>query len=525
MAKESKFEFKIAALDQFSRTFEAFNQRMDSALGPVRRLRAELGQLGVQSGLGKLTASLGEVGNRMGNVVGQVAATGAKLGVLLGGAGYLFKTQLVDVASEFQNFRAVLTTLEGDQGKARKSMEWIQEFTAKTPYQLAEVTDAFVKLRSFGLDPKSGMLKTLGDTASAMNKPIDQVVEAMSDAVMGENERLKELGITASKQGEWIIYNYTNKVGKQVQKAARASNRDAIQGTIESIWNEKFAGAMDDRSKGWSGMVSNLMDSWTNFRNMIMDAGVFDWLQNKLRGLLDQIQAMTESGNLKELAEDIGKRIVAAFEAMEQGVKSAWASLQKFWSFIGPIVDALGPMNVILGTIAAVIFGPLLASIALLIPAVYALGAAIMTTPIGWIIGGLALVGAAAVALWKNWDDLMNGIKEGIVALTGWMPDWLKDKLGLSGHISGSVDESQSDKNAFYTQRKILGQTAAGNIESAREYDRQQRSIQETRSLSVQRQEAKVIVDVRGQPGTRTRVEGTKGMDLAVHNGVTMYGR
>ncbi len=72
-------------------------------------------------------------------------------------------------------------------------------FRGQEPYELAEVNEAFVQLRTRGMDPTKGLLKTLGDTSAAMGQPIMQAVEAVADAVTGENERLKAFGITASK--------------------------------------------------------------------------------------------------------------------------------------------------------------------------------------------------------------------------------------------------------------------------------------------------------------------------------------
>ena len=60
----------------------------------------------------------------------------------------------------------------------------------------------------------SSSLKSLGDAASAMNKPLIQAVEAMADAMTGENERLKEFGIRASMKGDEIAYNWTDSSGK-----------------------------------------------------------------------------------------------------------------------------------------------------------------------------------------------------------------------------------------------------------------------------------------------------------------------
>jgi len=65
-----------------------------------------------------------------------------------------------------------------------------------TPYP-TEVTDAFVKLKAYGIDPQAGALLAAGNAASAMGKGLNQAVEAIADAqtelAEGSNPQAKEL--------------------------------------------------------------------------------------------------------------------------------------------------------------------------------------------------------------------------------------------------------------------------------------------------------------------------------------------
>ena len=124
-------------------------------------------------------------------------------------------------AAEFECFESILETVEGSSKKAEQSMGWISNFAAKTPFDLDEVTDAFVKLRAYGMDPRHGLLRTLGDTSAAKGKPLDQAVEAIADAVTGENESLKEYGLKGHVDGNTITYEFTGKDGRT--RTAQAS--------------------------------------------------------------------------------------------------------------------------------------------------------------------------------------------------------------------------------------------------------------------------------------------------------------
>ncbi|MEH8027357.1 tape measure protein [Gallibacterium anatis] len=229
---------------------------------------------------------------------------------------------MAKTAAQFEQFQTVLETTEGSKEKAQKSMDWISDFATKTPYELNEVTESFVRLRAYGMDPTNGLLKTLGDTSSAMGKPIMQAVEAIADAITGENERLKEFGIKGSaiRGTNFIQYEYTDRYGKQRTAKVDKNNRKQIEETLKKIWNEKYADAMDKQSKTLIGIWSNLQDQWVRFQNMVMQSKAFDVLKNKLQNVLDAVNKMADSGELAKWANDIGQAISTVVEGLWEAI-------------------------------------------------------------------------------------------------------------------------------------------------------------------------------------------------------------
>ncbi len=59
--------------------------------------------------------------------------------------------QVVDTITKFEKLEASLRTITGSAEKASVAFGFIQEFAATTPFQLEEVTDAFIKLKALGL--------------------------------------------------------------------------------------------------------------------------------------------------------------------------------------------------------------------------------------------------------------------------------------------------------------------------------------------------------------------------------------
>ena len=167
-----------------------------------------------------------------------------------------FAGKLVSVQREFDVLNSALITITGSSAKAENELQWIKSFAAETPFSLTEVTQAFIKLKTLGLDASKPSLVSFGNTASAMGKSLNQMIEAVADASTGEFERLKEFGIKAKKNGDEISLTFQG-VTTTVKNSA-----EEISKYLTDIGNNNFAGAMAERAKTLDGAISNLGDSW-----------------------------------------------------------------------------------------------------------------------------------------------------------------------------------------------------------------------------------------------------------------------
>lgn len=178
---------------------------------------------------------------------------------ILGLGGLAVKT-----AADFETLRtSLLSSFQGNQAAADSAFKSIEQFATTSPYQVEEVLNAFIKLKNLGLDPSEEALTSYGNTASAMGKSLDQMIEAVADASTGEFERLKEFGIKAKSEGDKVSFTFqgvTQTVGK---------NATDIQNYLLSIGNVNFAGAMDRQSETFKGRLSSLQDTMASFGDSI----------------------------------------------------------------------------------------------------------------------------------------------------------------------------------------------------------------------------------------------------------------
>lgn len=179
-------------------------------------------------------------------------------GIMAGVSVFALGNSVVDTLAKFEKFEAVLTNTFGDNSTAKKALADITKFAKDTPFEVDELSTAYVKLANRGIVPTMGMMRQMGDVASSTGKGFDQLAEAILDASTGEFERLKEFGIQGHKHGEMITMSFKG------VKTEVANNEKAMTEYISSLGDlNGVMGASDAIMKTTGGGLSNMKDTIT----------------------------------------------------------------------------------------------------------------------------------------------------------------------------------------------------------------------------------------------------------------------
>jgi len=220
----------------------------------------------------------------------EVAQLSGVLVGLAGAAGFgLLGVGLVDTNIQFQTMKSSLKTLTGSAGAADAMFDDITKFATTTPFALEQVAGAFIKLKALGLDPSEAAITSYGNTAAAMGKSLNQMIEAVADASTGEFERLKEFGITAKTQGDQVAFTFqgvTTTIGK---------NAAEITGYLQSIGSVNFAGAMDDQMQNVGPAFDNFSTAIDLLQTAIGEGGLNDAIANTTNSITDMINAFDKT--------------------------------------------------------------------------------------------------------------------------------------------------------------------------------------------------------------------------------------
>jgi phage tail tape-measure protein len=263
--------------------------------------------------------------------VGRAAFKAIAVGgaIALGVMGLLTKG-VIQTGMEFEKFGVQLKVLFGSVEAAESKFAWIKKFATTTPFELPQVVDATVKLAATGLSAET-VLRDLGDLAAAAQKPLQQVVMAVSNIASGmlgigmkqlrllniNNKMMEEQGIIFNRQGGIV-----NSSGEVIA---------ALQKVIQS----KFSGMMEEQARTMAGVITNIKDIWTQFQALIAET-INPVIKKDLEKIRDWGFEALGSGELKDRASAIGEKVLSVYTKMKKLFGALKDAAVTFWKVIGP---------------------------------------------------------------------------------------------------------------------------------------------------------------------------------------------
>ena len=310
--------------------------------------------------------------NKMKEIEGQLSSVvnGAVLiGFTKGIAGGIAQTGM-----QFENLKTTLSNALGGAAEGAAAMQIIRETANEVKLSIDEVGNGFNKLINRGLKPTKEEFIQLTDVAKSQGKEVDQYVEAVLDAMTGENERLKEFGVKAKDAGDKVIFTFKG-VSTEVKK-----NEQDIYNYLVAL----------GKVPGVAGMSAKAADTFS---------GKLANIQSKIDGI--------------KLA--IFERIGEALKPVLDVVANVLEGFQK-WAEKNP--ELASGLTFIVMAITG-----LIGSFLVLVPIIVSVGGLFATlgTPLLVVVGIVVLVVAV---LWDLWNGLMTGESYIFAIIDGFL-EWI----------------------------------------------------------------------------------------------------
>jgi hypothetical protein len=196
--------------------------------------------------------------------------------------------QIISVTTQFEKFAAVLQNALGSRSAAQQALNNIKKFASETPFEVSEITAAYVRWTNQGLSPTIDKMRMLGDVASSLGAGFEQTAEAFKDLAVGQTKRIEEIGISAQQANGKIQLSFKG-VNLEIEKNAKG---------VDAALNlyAKLPGVLGTSSAiaaTMGGKISNLKDNLS-----ILAATI----GNNSSGLINQFLDFANNalGNLNE---------------------------------------------------------------------------------------------------------------------------------------------------------------------------------------------------------------------------------
>lgn len=217
----------------------------------------------------KAEASVSGLETKLNQLGGAVAAAFSV------GAIVNFGKEVIQSYSKYEMFNTALTTmLQGNANEAEALNSRLINLAKTTPFELTEVQDATKQLLAFGSSAGKveSEIRTLGDVSAGIGAPIKDIaylygtVRTQGRAMTQDINQFANRGIPIWKELEKI----TGKSGLALRKLVEEGKVGfpQIQQVMANLTKEggQFFNLMDAQSKTLGGQISNLNDSWEQFK-------------------------------------------------------------------------------------------------------------------------------------------------------------------------------------------------------------------------------------------------------------------
>ncbi|SFT73767.1 hypothetical protein [Halomonas saccharevitans] len=424
-------------------------QLVDRVTRPVRRIQQSLSGLGRRAGLDRLAGSARRVGETMGQTLERARGLGQRLAVMGGlAAGAVWGVErLVSGVTDVGN------SVQESAERLSVGTTWLQEWMA-VGRRFGVGNDALVDgLKELSMRADEFVVTAGGPAAEAFGRlgiNVDDLrrtggdTAAMFDLV---RSRLGQLENDAARQR--VMDEIFGGQGAEQMVAMLGATREEVEAIMRAAHErgEIFSPEDVEESRSYTRQMGALRQTLFGIQRTVVGEllpAINDWIERM--GLLGQ-------ANREAVATDI-----------VEGVRDVWRGVQMVGAAVSWAADRVGGFGNLIAILAAIMSARLLVAIGRTIIAIYNMGAAIavslvrilpalagglvaatramlglaaravpaviagiramsvamLTTPIGWIITGIAAVAGAAYLIYRNWDGISAWFGELWEGVTEW---------------------------------------------------------------------------------------------------------
>lgn len=398
MADKNKLEVVLSIMDKATAPLQAFSKRIEKLQEPVRKVSNKLAVFGQAAGFGKLRDAAGGVQDAFGNVAekaGELATKIATGALVAGGAVFALVKHVANVGDAAVKSAAKAGVSIGAWQELAHAADMAGVGSEELGSALGKLNRNIVE-GATGNKEYAKWFARAGLSVSDLRKlKPEEVLTRISEKMASMPDGAKKTALAMAllgKSGANLIplLNGGAKGLEEAREEARALG--IVLSDDAASAGEVFNDNLSRLIKTVDGLAMTIGGSLLPYADEIVVA-LKKWIAANRELITSKI-------------EDWMKMLRENWPAIKQGALDAWAAFEKFGRGMQWFVDTVGGVGNALAIVAAVMAGPLVVALAAATKAIAAFGLALLTTPIGWVILGVAAIAGAVYLIYKNWDGI-----------------------------------------------------------------------------------------------------------------------
>lgn len=269
---------------------------------------------------------------------GVFSLQGAIAGIGIG----LLARSFLSAATTAESYRTRLVTLMGSMQKANELFDAMGDYAGSVSFEYEEIMGAATNLSGImtgGTEEIKKWMPVIADLAATAGMGIQETtsqVIRMYSAGAASADMFRERGILAMLG----FQSGVSVSAEETRKRLIAAYEDPAS---------KIRGAAEALSRTWGGMMSMMSDAWFQFRNVVMEAGVFDFIKAGVSLLLEQIRLLKAEGKMEAFGKEFGESVLKGLEVVIKGVaivadgfrgwKMIWLGLKATFALFAEFVN------------------------------------------------------------------------------------------------------------------------------------------------------------------------------------------
>ncbi len=253
------------------------------------------------------------------------------------GLGYVAH-DFLKVADNTERVKISLDQLTNGKGE-----EWfrkLNDWAFKMPVNTEKATEAFVRLKAFGIEPTIRQMTTLVDSTIGVGRG-EEALESVSRALgqiqargklsAEELNQLAEAGISAKAMLADAFGVSVANLEKLIEKGI--DSRVAVAALFDQL-EARFGGASSKIQKVFSGLKDALISHWRDFQRLMMESGVMQAIEAGLGRIVAKLDELRSSGRIAEWADRAGKAIQGLINRAVnfiQDIINNWGAWEDRW--------------------------------------------------------------------------------------------------------------------------------------------------------------------------------------------------